>query len=62
MSKIAFIVFIMAAPTLAGIAVVAVLTLGWFDYKSVIISAAVGALAAIPLSYFVGGRISKLGI
>lgn len=60
MSKIALMVLIIAAPTLAGIAVVAVLTVGMTSAKAVVVSALVGALIAIPASIMVAKGIGKI--
>lgn len=60
MSKIALLIFIIAAPTLAGIAVVVVLTIGMSTAKSVITAAVVGTLLAIPAAIMVAKGIGKI--
>lgn len=63
MLKIAIIVWMMAGTTLAGIAIMAVLTvptLAVHDMKYIPIAAIVGFVVAIPVAYFVAKRITAL--
>jgi hypothetical protein len=63
MFKIAIIVWMMAGTTLAGIAIMVVLTvpaLAVHDMRYIPIAAIVGFVVAIPLAYLVARRITAL--
>lgn len=63
MFKIAIIVWMMAGTTLAGIAIMVVLSvpsLAARDMEYIPIAAAIGAVIAIPLAYVVAKRIVAL--
>jgi hypothetical protein len=53
MARLAAIIYTLAATALAGMAVTAVLTLGWFSLPAIIGAAAAGAVLALPVSYMV---------
>ena len=59
MLKLAAMVYIMAGSMLAGSFVVAALTIGRMDAISITVAAVLGALAALPLAWFVASRIYK---
>lgn len=61
MSKLAIMIFVIASPTLAGIAMVAALVLGFTGAKGILVAVAVGAIAAIPVSIMVAKQIGNLG-
>jgi tetrahydromethanopterin S-methyltransferase subunit D len=56
-----FVVYLMAGITLAGICVVAALTMGYDTMQPILIAAAVGAIVALPVSWIVAGRITDAG-
>ncbi len=63
MTKLATLIWMVAAPTLMGICVVAVLavpSLAAHDMKLILPAALTGAVLAMPISYFVAGTIKKL--
>ncbi|MFZ1680064.1 MAG: hypothetical protein WAT70_03505 [Rhizobiaceae bacterium] len=60
MGKLFWLVYIMVASALAGIAVTAILSLGRFDGMQIIYAAVAGAILAIPLTLFVARKISTL--
>lgn len=63
MFKIAIIVWMMAGTTLAGIAVMVVLTvpaLAVHDMQYIPVAAAIGFVVAVPLAYLVAKRITAL--
>ena len=63
MFKFAILVWMMAGTTLAGIAVMVVLTvpaLAAHDMRYIPIAAAIGLVAAVPLAYVVARRITTL--
>ena len=53
MTRLALLLFIFIGTTLAGSAMVAALAAGYDTTMPVIISAAVGAVVGIPISWFV---------
>jgi hypothetical protein len=58
MSRLALLIYVMAAPTLAGILVVAVLTMGKFTAMSVAAAAIAGFVVALPVAWYVGKQLS----
>ena len=58
MSRLALLIYVMAAPTLAGILVVAVLTMGKFTAMSVAAAAIAGFVVALPVAWYVGRQLS----
>ena len=63
MWKLAAVIFIVAAPTLAGIGMLVPLTVfgvGQIDANAMLIATAVGAVVALPVSIWVAKRINDL--
>ena len=60
MNKIALMIYVIAAPTLAGIAMVVVLTLGADTGNPIMISVLVGALIAIPVAWLVAKKLNAV--
>ncbi|WP_321341621.1 hypothetical protein [Breoghania sp.] len=63
MWKLAIIIFIIAAPTLAGIAALVPLTIsgvGEIEGWTIILAVALGVIAAVPVSYIVALRLKNL--
>lgn len=60
MVKIALLIYIIAAPTLAGIAMVVMLTIGADTTYPIVGSVTVGALLAIPIAWYVAKQISSI--
>lgn len=60
MTRIFSLIYTMAAPTLAGAAVIAVLIQPDYTAKMVILVAAAGAIVALPVSWYVAKQISKV--
>ncbi len=60
MTKIALLIYIIVAPTLAGIAMVAVLVIGADTGNPVIASVLVGALVAIPVAWLIAKKLSAV--
>ena len=58
MFRLFLLIYTLAGATLAGSAVVAVLTMNRFDTYSIIVAAALGALAGIPVAWVVAKKIS----
>lgn len=59
MYRLFFIIYTLAATVLAGSAVVATLTLNRFDLASILIAAAIGAVAAVPVAWGVAKQIAS---
>lgn len=59
MPKLFAIAYLLAGPTLAGILVIAALTLGRFDAATVGFAALAGAVLALPVSYVLAIRLEK---
>lgn len=60
MLRLAAILYSIIGTSLAGVGVIAVLTMGHVSPNAILISAAIGAVFALPVSYFVAGRILAL--
>lgn len=60
MLKILGAIYILATPTTMGILIVALLTMNMFESQKIIMAAIVGAIIAIPVSWFVSRRILAL--
>ncbi|MCC0065222.1 MAG: hypothetical protein H6895_14235 [Defluviimonas sp.] len=58
MTRLFFIIYTLAGTTLAGSAIIAVLSMNMFDLRSILIAAAAGALVALPVAWIVARRIS----
>lgn len=64
MARLAFLIWTMAAPTLMGVLVVAVLNipaLSSHDMKYMLPAAILGAVLAAPISYFIAKKLTDLG-
>jgi len=59
MTRLFFIIYTLASTTLAGSAIVAALTMNLFDLKSIIVAAILGALVALPVSWFVAKSLTE---
>ncbi|PHQ98162.1 MAG: CTP synthetase [Marinosulfonomonas sp.] len=60
MFRLASILFSMVSATLAGIAIVVVLVLGYDTLNPILIAAAVGFIAAIPVTWVLAKKIANL--
>ncbi|MDP3261909.1 MAG: CTP synthetase [Tabrizicola sp.] len=58
MLRLTMILFSMISTALMGTAIIIVLTLGWVDLTSILASAAIGFLLAIPASWIVARNIA----
>jgi xanthine/uracil permease len=59
MNRLALLVYIMAAPTLAGIIVTALLTAGLTGRYHILIGGLIGFVVAIPAAWAVGRQIGR---
>lgn len=60
MLKIFGAIYILVAPTLAGIFIIAVLSMNMFDSSKIIMAAAAGAVVGFPVAWLVGKKILSL--
>ena len=60
MSKLAIMIFIIASPTLAGIAMVIGLVLGFTAAKGIVVAVVIGTVVALPVSIIVAKQIGNL--
>lgn len=58
MLRLFFVIYTLAGVTLAGSAIVAALTMGLVGATPIIIAAAIGALAALPVAWVIARRLS----
>ena len=57
MFRLALVLFLFIGATLAGIGVVAALSLGMYEVSAIVATAGIGALIAVPLSWMVAKRL-----
>jgi hypothetical protein len=60
MIRLASILYPIVATTLSGIGVIAVLSVGLGTVQPIIVSALIGAVVALPISYLVARKIMQL--
>ncbi|SEN61905.1 hypothetical protein SAMN04488103_10692 [Gemmobacter aquatilis] len=57
MTRLMLIIFSMASTSLMGVGIVAALTMGQDTLQPILIAAAIGFVAAVPVSWFVAKQI-----
>lgn len=60
MFRLASVLYAIIGTTLAGIGVVAVLTLGYFGVGPILVGAGVGALLGLPASWMVAQKLREI--
>lgn len=60
MTRLFMLLLSIIMTTLAGVGVVAVLTMGLYDWKSILLAALVGALVALPVAWTVARRLQSI--
>ena len=60
MNRLTLLMFTIIAPSMAGIGVIIALVTGNDTLNPILISAAIGFVAAFPVTYFVSEKISNL--
>ncbi|MEX1660969.1 hypothetical protein AB4874_04795 [Thioclava sp. 15-R06ZXC-3] len=53
------IIYSLAGPTLAGILIIAALTMNMFTSRAIIASAVIGFIVALPIAWFVSKQIDE---
>jgi hypothetical protein len=59
MIRLFLIIYTLASTTLAGVAIIAALTVGRVDAVSIIVAAVAGAALALPVSWFVAKALMQ---
>lgn len=59
MTRLFFIILTLASTTLAGIGVIAALSMNMFDVKSILVAAALGAVISLPASWVIARKIEE---
>ena len=57
MSRLFMLLLSISVGTLAGIGVIVALVMGYYDWKAILVSAAIGAVIAVPVTWVVAKRI-----
>ena len=57
--RLTLIIYTLAATALAGVAVIAVLTMGMYSGKPILLAAIAGAVVAAPVAWFVARMIEE---
>ena len=58
MARLMLVIFVMASVTLMGVAIVAALTMGFDTLRPILVSAALGLIAAVPVSWFIARKLA----
>ncbi len=59
MIRLFFVIYTLAFTVLAGSAIVAALTMNLVDLRSILVAAALGAVAALPVAWIVTKKVSE---
>lgn len=59
MARLFMLLLSIVMTSLAGIGIVAVLAMGFYDWKSIIIAAAAGSILALPVTLLVARRLQQ---
>lgn len=59
--RLFLIIYTLAGPTLAGIAIIVALSTGMVGARPIIAATVIGALAALPASWIVARRLAAAG-
>lgn len=54
------VLFLCIGTTLAGIGVIAALTMGFYDIRAISVSASIGAVVGLVISWILGGRLQDV--
>ena len=61
MLRLASLIYTMASATLMGVFIVIALTAGYDTLKYIVAAAAIGAVVALPVSYYIAKAIKEMG-
>jgi len=59
MFRLTMLLYSIAGTTLAGIGIVIAVTMNRYDFQSIIVAAAIGAVLALPVSWFVAKQLQS---
>jgi hypothetical protein len=62
MLRLASILYSIISPSLAGTGVIVVLTAGYVSVPAIIAAVAIGAVLALPVSYFIAQKLIQAGV
>ena len=54
------IIYALAGPTVAGVLIIAALTMGMVDTRSMVMAALIGFVAALPVTWVVAKKIAEI--
>lgn len=57
MSRLFMFILMIAAPTLAGVGVIAMLALGYYDWRAMLSAAVIGGIGGFPVAWLITRRI-----
>jgi len=57
MSRLFMFLLMIAVPSLAGVGVIAMLTLGYYEWWPMLVAAVIGAVGAFPIAWLIARRI-----
>ena len=60
MFRLFSLIYTLAGPTLAGIGVIATLTMGMVDLKAILIAAGAGAVLASPAAWIIAAKLREI--
>ena len=59
MPRLFMLLLSISVATLAGIGVIIALVMGHYNWRAILIAAAIGAVAAVPVTWFAAKRIQE---
>ena len=60
MIRLMMLIYSIAGATMAGIGVIVAVTMNLYDFQSIIIAAALGAVLALPVSWLVAKKLEGI--
>ncbi len=57
MTRLFMLLLSISLTTLAGIGVIIVLAMGFYDLRAILLAAAGGAIIALPITWYVAGKL-----
>ncbi|MCB1405156.1 MAG: hypothetical protein KDK01_02575 [Rhodobacteraceae bacterium] len=60
MLRLTSLLYAVVGTTLAGIAIVAAVTMNMYDFQSIIWAAVIGGVAALPVSWMIAKKLKEL--
>ena len=60
MLRLTMVMYSIVGTTLAGIGVIAAVTMNLYDVQSIVVAAAVGAVVAVPVSWVIAKKLQSI--